>query len=268
MTQPRAQHRHFLVGLGLAVVGAVFFSAKAILAKLLYREGLDAVSVLALRMLLSVPFFVVVALWTWRRGPPLLRGDLLRCLGLGLIGYYASSMLDFMGLQYITAGLERLILFLTPSFVLLLNRVVLKRAVSGQQWLSLGVAYAGIVLVFQHDVAVGGEGVALGAALVLASAFTYAVYLLLSGELLKRVGTLRLVALAMTASSVAAPAGRARTISAEMRRMISSVGRSRISEKPPIRRPLSSTTGAPPDPRPERVCGLSSVSRSATELTP
>ena len=204
MTQPRAQHRHFLVGLGLAVVGAVFFSAKAILAKLLYREGLDAVSVLALRMLLSVPFFVVVALWTWRRGPPLLRGDLLRCLGLGLIGYYASSMLDFMGLQYITAGLERLILFLTPSFVLLLNRVVLKRAVSGQQWLSLGVAYAGIVLVFQHDVAVGGEGVALGAALVLASAFTYAVYLLLSGELVKRVGTLRLVALAMTASSVAA----------------------------------------------------------------
>lgn len=204
MTPPLSERRLFLSGIGLAAIGAVCFSGKAILAKLLYREGLDAVDVLALRMQLSVPFFLLVAAWTWRQAPRLKARDLLRCIGLGLIGYYASSMLDFMGLQYITAGLERLILFLTPSFVLLLNRLVLKRAVSGAQWLSLGVAYAGIVLVFQHDLSVGADDVALGAALVLASAVTYAVYLLLSGELLKRVGTLRLVALAMTASSVAA----------------------------------------------------------------
>ena len=202
--RPVSTQRHIAEGLMLAIVGAVCFSAKAIVAKLLYLEGLDAVAVLGLRMLLAAPFFIVVAIWTWQRTPRLRASDLWRCLGLGLIGYYASSMLDFMGLQYITAGLERLILFLTPSFVLLLNRLVFKRRVSSSQWASLGLAYAGIVLVFQHDVALGGDQVALGAALVLCSAFTYAIYLLLSGELLQRVGTLRLVALAMTASSIAA----------------------------------------------------------------
>lgn len=196
-------HGAYLSGLALAAIGAVFFSAKAVVAKLLYREGIDAVTLIALRMLLSAPVFVLVAAWTTWRSPRLSRRDLVRVALLGLLGYYASSMLDFLGLQYISAGLERLILFLTPTVVLLLGMMVFGRRVTGLQWLSMGFAYAGIVLVFWHDVRLGGDTVALGAGLVFAAAVLYAIYLVYSGELIQRVGTLRLVALAMTVSSVA-----------------------------------------------------------------
>ncbi|HSW12674.1 MAG TPA: DMT family transporter, partial [Solimonas sp.] len=203
MPDSAASRSAYLAGLAIALAGAAFFSAKAIVAKLLYRHGIDAVTLIALRMLLSLPVFLLVAVWTWRQQPRLGTGDLLRVTGLGLTGYYASSMLDFLGLQYISAGLERLILFLTPSFVLLLGLLFYRRSASRRQWLSLLVAYAGIVLVFQHDLWLGGERVALGSALVLGAAITYAVYLLLSGELIGRVGPLRLVALAMTVSCAA-----------------------------------------------------------------
>lgn len=191
----------YLGGLALAALGAVLFSAKAVVAKLLYLEGIDAVTLIALRMAIAAPLFLLVALWSWRRAPRLSTADLWRIVALGLIGYYGSSMLDFVGLQYITAGLERLILFLTPSFVLLLGVLVYGRRVGGAQLASLAVAYAGIVLVFWHDVSLGGEAVWLGAGCVFGAAVLYAVYLLYSGELLRRVGTLRLVSLAMLVSS-------------------------------------------------------------------
>jgi len=198
-----AARRAWLQGLALAVLGAVFFSGKAIVAKLMYREGIDPITLVALRMLLSVPFFVVVLALVWRHGPPVGRADLLRVVGLGLTGYYLSSLLDFMGMQYISAGLERLILFLTPSFVLLMSWLLYRRRVGARQWLSMAFAYAGILLVFQHDLAQGGDRVLLGTLLVLAAAFTYALYLMFSGEIVGRVGTLRLVSLAMTACCVA-----------------------------------------------------------------
>lgn len=197
-----APHGTYLSGLALAALGAIFFSAKAVVAKLLYREGIDAVTLIALRMALSAPVFVLVAAWTTWRSPRLSRRDLVRVALLGVIGYYGSSMFDFMGLQFISAGLERLILFLTPTMVLLLGVLVFRRRVTALQWLSMSFAYAGIVLVFWHDVSLGGEGVVLGAGLVFVAAVFYAVYLLYSGELIQRVGTLRLVALAMSVSSV------------------------------------------------------------------
>lgn len=196
--------QHHLIGLGLAVAGAVCFSGKAIVAKLLYREGIDAVTLLALRMLLSAPVFLLVAAVVWSQTPRPSAMDTLRIALLGLLGYYASSMLDFLGLQYITAGLERLILFLTPTFVLLLGRLLFGHRVGAWQWLSMLFAYAGILLVFQHDLSLGGDRVVLGAGLVFAAAITYALYLLLSGELVTRVGTLRLVSLAMLSCSIAA----------------------------------------------------------------
>lgn len=204
--QSGANGRGYYLGLTLAVVGAIFFSAKAILAKLLYVEGIDAVTLVALRMLLAAPFFMLVGLWAWLPRPRPSGVDAGRIALLGLLGYYASSMLDFMGLQYITAGLERLILFLTPTIVLLLGMAFFGRRVTGLQWISMACAYAGIVLVFQHDLAIGGQNVALGAGLVFAAACTYAVYLLLSGELVQRVGTLRLVSLAMMACCMASVA--------------------------------------------------------------
>ncbi len=188
-------------GLAIAAVGAVLFSAKAIVAKLMYRYNVDAVMVLTLRMLFAVPLFMAIGWWQSRRLAPLSWADRGRVVFLGFIGYYLSSFLDFIGLQYITAGLERLILFLTPSFVLLATALVFRRPISSRQWLSLLLAYAGIVLVFAHDLDVSGGQVWLGGALVLGSAMTYAVYLILSGELVRRIGSLRLVAYAMCVST-------------------------------------------------------------------
>jgi drug/metabolite transporter (DMT)-like permease len=198
-----ARRQAFLFGLLLAVVGAIFFSAKAIVAKLMYRYQVDAVMVISLRMMLSLPMFAVLAIWQSRRAPPLAWRDRGKIVFLGLIGYYLSSFLDFLGLQYISAGLERLILFLTPSFVLLISFAFYKRRVSLLEWGALLVSYAGTALVLLHDLNVGGGNVVLGSSLVLGAAISYALYLIFSGELVRRVGAMRLVAYAMCVSSVA-----------------------------------------------------------------
>jgi drug/metabolite transporter (DMT)-like permease len=193
----------YLGGLAIAVGGAVLFSTKAVLAKLLYRYQIDAVTLIAFRMIFSLPVFAAVAVWKMRTEAPLSSADRWRLVGLGLVGYYLSSFLDFLGLQYITVGLERLILFLTPTFVLLISAFVLKKAISRAQWLALLVSYAGIVLVFLHDLQGGNKDVVLGSMLVLGSAVSYGLYLLASGEMVRRIGSLRLVAYAMCVSSAA-----------------------------------------------------------------
>ena len=193
----------YLGGLSLAIGGAVLFSCKAIVAKLLYRYHIDAVTLIAFRMIFSLPVFAAIGWWQMRKGPPLTKADRWRLVGLGLIGYYLSSFLDFLGLQYISVGLERLILFLTPTFVLLMSIIYLKQHISRKQWLALCISYAGIVLVFLHDLTGGASNVALGSMLVLGSATSYAVYLLFTGEMVKRLGSLRLVSYAMCVSSVA-----------------------------------------------------------------
>lgn len=201
---PQASARQpFLIGLAIAISGAILFSAKAIVAKLIYRYDVDAVTLIAFRMLFSLPFFAAIALWQARTASPLVNSDRVKIVVLGLIGYYLSSFLDFLGLQYISAGLERLILFLTPSFVLLMSAVFLHRKISKLEWLALGTAYLGTVLVFWHDAQVGGSNVALGGSFVLGSAISYALYLILSGELVSRVGPVRLVAYAMCVASLA-----------------------------------------------------------------
>jgi drug/metabolite transporter (DMT)-like permease len=201
---PRSAARSaFLAGLAIALTGAVLFSAKGVVAKLIYRYDVDAVTLIAFRMLFSLPFFAAVALWKARTEAPLLSADRRRIVVLGLLGYYLSSFLDFLGLQYISVGLERLILFLTPSFVLLISAAFLRKKIGRSEWTALVVSYLGTVLVFAHDVRLGGANVVLGGGLVLASALSYAIYLLMSGDLVQRVGALRLVAYAMCVSSVA-----------------------------------------------------------------
>ena len=202
-SEAQGKRAAYLGGLAIAIGGAVLFSTKAIVAKLLYRYHLDAVTVIAFRMLFSLPVFAAIALWKMRTAAPLSRADAWRLVGLGLVGYYLSSYLDFLGLQFITVGLERLILFLTPTFVLLGSALWLKKHIGRSQWLSLLTAYAGIVLVFFHDLRDGGSNVALGSLLVLGSAVAYALYLLASGEMVKRLGSLRLVSYAMCVSSAA-----------------------------------------------------------------
>ena len=193
----------YLGGLAIAVGGAVLFSTKAIVAKLLYQYPVDVVTVIAFRMIFSFPVFAVIAWWQMRTEPPLAWRDRWQLVGLGLVGYYLSSYFDFLGLQYISVGLERLILFLTPTFVLLISTVYFKHAISRLQWLALLTSYCGIVLVFVHDLQSGASNIVLGSTLVLGSACSYAVYLLGSGELVKRIGATRLVSYAMCVASVA-----------------------------------------------------------------
>jgi drug/metabolite transporter (DMT)-like permease len=192
-----------LGGLAIAIGGAILFSMKAIVAKLLYRYHIDAVTLIAFRMLFSLPVFAIVALWKMRTEPPLSNRDRWRLAGLGLMGYYLSSMLDFSGLQYISVGLERLLLFLTPTFVLLINAVVLKRRIGRAEWIALALSYCGIVLVFLHDLQGGAGSTLTGSLMVLGAALSYAFYLLGTGEMVRRIGSLRLVAYAMCVSSAA-----------------------------------------------------------------
>ncbi len=199
--------KEFWLGFLLAGVGAILFSAKAIVVKLTYRYGVDALTIIGFRMMLSLPFFAAVAYYQANRAR---RGKLPRLTAkeggqivfLGFIGYYLSSYLDFLGLQYITAGLERLILFLSPTFVLLLTALYLKRPIPGKQWFALAMAYLGVVLVFLQDLSLSGDNVMLGSVFVLCSALSYAVYIISSGELIKRVGATRLVAYAMSVSAI------------------------------------------------------------------
>lgn len=185
-------------GLLLAVAGAIAFSGKAIIVKLAYRHGVDAVTLIMYRMLFALPLFLALSWWAGRGRPPLARRDWVTVFGLGFSGYYLASFLDFAGLAYITASLERLILYLNPTLVLVLGWVLFRRKVSRGQLLALAVSYLGVLLVFGHEVTLAGRDVALGAALVFGSAVSYAVYLVYSGEEVKRLGALRLTGLATT----------------------------------------------------------------------
>ena len=187
-------------GLLLATLGAIAFSGKAIIVKLAYRHGVDAVTLIMYRMLFALPMFLLLAWWAGRGKPALTKRDKLAVLGLGFTGYYLASFLDFAGLAYISASLERLILYLNPTLVLAMGVVIFKRGVSRGQLVSLGVSYCGVLLVFGHELSAIGPHAALGGGLVFASAVSYAVYLLYSGEEVRRLGALRLTGLATTAA--------------------------------------------------------------------
>lgn len=183
-------------GLLLAMGGAIAFSGKAIIVKLAYRHGVDAVTLIMLRMLFALPLFLLLSWWAGRGQPALTRRDWLAICGLGFCGYYLASFLDFAGLAYVSASFERLILYLNPTLVLLLGRVLFGRPVTLRQLGALSVSYAGVLVVFGHELQLQGADVALGAALVFGSAVSYALYLVYSGEEVKRLGALRLTGLA------------------------------------------------------------------------
>jgi drug/metabolite transporter (DMT)-like permease len=184
-------------GLVCASLGALGFSFKAIFIKAAYVYGVDAETLLALRMGYALPFFIVMAIVVAQREPmTLTRRDKGLLLVLGLLGYYAASYLDFLGLRYITASLERLILFLYPTMVLGLSAVFLHKPIRRAMLLPLALCYGGIALAVSHDLTLGGNRVALGCTLVFASSLSYAAYLMLSGEVVKRLGATRVTALA------------------------------------------------------------------------
>jgi drug/metabolite transporter (DMT)-like permease len=195
---------HPLAGVLLAGFGAIAFSGKAIIVKLGYRYGADAVTLLALRMLVALPFFGLMALWT-RRDVGRVRldsSDRWRIIGLGFSGYYLASFLDFAGLEYITATLERLILYLTPTLVLLIGMIAFKRRASRRQIIALLISYVGVTAAFSHDLHSGGSDIALGSVLVFLSAMSYSIYLVGSGQLVARVGAMRLTGYASSLACI------------------------------------------------------------------
>jgi drug/metabolite transporter (DMT)-like permease len=197
-----AARKNVLLGLTLAAAGSIAFSGKAIIVKLAYRHGVDAVTLLMYRMLFALPMFLAMAWWASRGQPALSRRDWLGVLGLGFSGYYLASFLDFWGLKYISASLERLILYLNPTLVLVLGWALYGRRITGRQAGAMALSYAGVLVVFGHEVNFDASGTLLGGALVFGSAVSYAVYLLYSGEMVKRLGSLRLVGLATTVACV------------------------------------------------------------------
>ncbi len=192
-------------GVMFALLAAVGFSAKAILVKLAYQYRVDTITLLALRMAFAMPFFIAVLLWVRRKQiDPLSLRDKMMVLGLGLIGYYLSSFFDFLGLNYITAGLERLILFLYPTITVILSALIYRRAIGKKVLVAMVLSYLGIALVFLHDAGNRqGESVLLGAMLVFASTLSYSIYLVGAGHAIARIGAERFTSYAMIVASSA-----------------------------------------------------------------
>lgn len=200
-----SENTDYRLGFWLATLAAVGFSAKAILVKLSYPYGVDAITLLVLRMAFALPVFLWVG-WAASRGVVRLsRRDWLGIVAMGLAGYYAASVFDFLGLQYISAGLERLILFTYPTLTLLFSMALSRRRASQREVVALALCYLGIGAAFWHDLefSVDPGAIWLGSGLVLASALCYALYLSGSAPLIARIGTARFAALATLASTLA-----------------------------------------------------------------
>jgi len=195
------------LGTAMALTGVVAFSGKAVLVKLCYTYGASPVSVLLLRMLFALPIYIAIALYDHkkRKGNNKLQAkDATMIFLLGLLGYYLSSFLDFSGLLYIDASLERLVLFAYPTMVVIISRFLFKKTITKRQVLAIAVTYAGIVLAFADRIELrASNGTMIGTLLVFACAITYAFYLAGSGELIPRVGTVRFTAYAIIVSCIA-----------------------------------------------------------------
>ena len=197
-----------LKGFLISFTGAILFSTKAILVKLAFREThTDALTLLTLRMLLSLPFYLLVAFWGSRQegNVKMSRRQWIWVILLGLLGYYLSSFFDFVGLQYISAGLERLILFLYPSFSVLINSVVFRQRISKAQYWALGLTYTGIGIAYFGELKIdtGNPNFYWGSLLVFLCAVTYAFYLSGTGKMVPLLGAAKFTTYSMRAATIA-----------------------------------------------------------------
>ena len=200
-----ATSRARLSGIIFSLLASIGFSAKAILVKLAYAYPVDTVTLLALRMSFSLPVFLGLSVWLGLRrdSASLELKDWFAVISLGLLGYYLSSLLDFLGLQYISASLERLILFLYPTLVIVLSALIFRQKIGRRAILAIALSYAGIILVFLHDMSYTQKGMLLGSLLVFASTCTYALYLIGAGRTISKIGAMRFMAYAMTVACLA-----------------------------------------------------------------
>ncbi len=190
--------RNAWLGIACALAGSIAFSGKPVLVKAAYQYGVDTTTLLTLRMLFAAPLFLLMAWWAGRMTEPVTRREIGALAALGFLGYYLGSFLDLAGLQYISAGFGRLILYLYPTLVLLLSAVFLRQPLRGRQLISLALSYAGIALVFSAEARLGDDLTltALGTLLVFGSAVAYAVYLVAGSRLVHKFGSMRFSAYA------------------------------------------------------------------------
>ena len=205
LSRGEGRRGYLAAGLLLAIGGVVFFSLRPIFIKLAYAWVTDPVTLLALRMVFSVPFFIAAAFWV-RSGTehrPLAGREFAAVVALGILSYYGASFLDFLALQYIPAGLGRLLLFTYPTIVVILSALLLRKRVTAREIAALALTYAGLALVFAHALDGEQKNFWLGATLAFASSICYALYLVAGAEVITRVGSVRFTAYAMSAASAA-----------------------------------------------------------------
>ncbi|MFD0990888.1 DMT family transporter [Mariniflexile jejuense] len=196
--------KKFISGILLGILGIVLFSSKAVMVKLAYKYQVDALSVLFLRMLFSFPFYIVIAIIYSRKSNPeiVVKNDYLWLAFFGIVGYYLSSYFDFVGLVYIKASLERIILFLYPTIIIIFNKLFLKKPITQTQAIAIFLTYLGIVITFWGEVAISGKDTYLGGFFILLCAITYASYLVGSGWLIPKFGVVKFTSYAMLISCV------------------------------------------------------------------
>ncbi len=190
-------------GILFAIIGVVLFSAKAVMVKMAYTYGIDHLTLLLFRMVFAFPFYLLIAFLTKPLHPKELRNkDYLWIVIFGFIGYYLASLFDFMGLQYLKAGLERIILFIYPTIVVLLSWFIFRKRITKLQVLAIVVTYFGVLITFWDEVGADENSILLGVFLIFLSAFTYASYLVGSGWLIPKFGVMQFTSYAMIVSTI------------------------------------------------------------------
>ncbi|MEM7294264.1 MAG: DMT family transporter [Pseudomonadota bacterium] len=195
----------YKLGIGLAVLGALAFSIKPVLLKLLLNQGIEPATLMTLRMAFALPIFLVVGYWSMRKqSAPLKsnRGAIIRAMFIGVLGYYIAALLDLLGLQYITAQFERMILFLYPTFVCVLGALFFGETFTRRLLVALPLSYTGVVLIFLHDFSHFGEDAVTGGLLVLGGALCFAGYMLFSKACIRQIGAAAFTSIAMGTASV------------------------------------------------------------------
>ncbi len=200
-------HKQAFIGLLFVLAGSFAFSSKAVIIKVAYGYGaeISPIILMTLRMLFALPFYLLVIYWVQRNKTqmPLTKDDYIKLIGAGVIGFYLAAYLDFLGLSYISASLERLVLLLYPTLVVLLSALFLRRQITAREATALVVSYVGIVVVFFEELSLAGADVILGSAFIFGSATAFATYMIASGELMKRLGSTRFTAYAMSIACIA-----------------------------------------------------------------
>lgn len=204
---PEADNR--LVAYGLAAAGSILFATKAVAIKLAYVEPIDASTLLAMRMILAFPFYLAIGAFSLRdrittgRGLPT-RRQFAAVAGVGLLGYWVSSYLDFLGLEYVSAQVERMILFTYPMFVIIFGALFFGQPASRRAIIAIAISYAGLAIIFAHGAAEGGSDAIVGSILVLGAAIVFALYQLFAKGLIGEIGPRLFTCIAMIVAGIGA----------------------------------------------------------------